>query len=125
MTRFLIICLAGALGTGVRYLVGLGAARWLGTTFPFGTLAVNVVGCFGIALVMQLAATATLESQTLRLALTTGLMGGLTTYSAFNYETTKLFGDRLGAGVVNVALTLVSCFVAGLLGAAAANKLAG
>jgi CrcB protein len=126
MTRVLLIGLAGALGTLVRYGVGLWAGKALGTGFPYGTLIVNVSGCFFIALVGQLAIATPLISPTLRLTLTTGFMGGLTTYSSFNYETTNLLRDRAwAAGVTNLAATLLVCFVSGLLGIAAANRIAG
>ena len=126
MDRFLWICFAGALGTATRYLVGLWAGRALGTAFPFGTLIVNIVGCFLIALVMQISLSTTLLSPTVRLTLTTGFMGGLTTYSSFNYETTRLLQEGAwGTGVLNVALTTSVCFVAGLLGMLLARKLLG
>jgi CrcB protein len=126
MTRVLLIGLAGALGTLVRYGVGLWAGKALGTGFPYGTLIVNVSGCFLIALVGQLAIATTLISPTVRVTLTTGFMGGLTTYSSFNYETTNLLRDRAwAAGVTNLATTLLVCFLSGLLGIAAANRIAG
>ncbi len=126
MTRVLLVALAGALGTLTRYVVGVWARGALGTAFPYGTFRVNVAGCFLIALVSQLAISTTLVSPTVRLTLTTGFMGGLTTYSSFNYETTELLRQRAWAvGLANVGLTLVSCLVAGLLGLAVARRLAG
>jgi len=126
MTRVLLIGIAGALGTLSRYGVGLWAARTLGIQFPYGTLIVNVVGCFLIALVSQLALSTALISPTLRLTLTTGFMGGLTTYSSFNYETTSLLRERgLASGLTNVGITLLGCFAAGMLGLGLARKLAG
>ena len=126
MARFFLVCFAGALGTGARYLVGLWAPRALGATFPYSTLIVNLVGCFLIALVSQIAIGSTLVSPTLRITLTTGFMGGLTTYSAFNYETTRLLQERAWASAItNVGVTLLGCFVAGLLGIAAARKIIG
>jgi CrcB protein len=124
--RFLWICLAGAVGTALRYLIGVGAARVLGTSFPFGTLIVNVVGCFLISSVMHVSLATELVTPTLRLALTTGFLGGFTTYSSFNYETTRLFEERAwGAGLLNLSLTVLGCFAAGLLGLAAAKRLFG
>lgn len=126
MDRFLWICFAGAFGTGARYLVGLWAGKALGTTFPFGTLIVNVVGCFLIAFVMQISLSTTLLSPTARLTLTTGFMGGLTTYSSFNFESTRLLQEGAwGTGLLNVGVTLSVCFVAGLLGLLVARKLVG
>jgi CrcB protein len=126
MTRVLFIGLAGALGTLLRYGVGLLAGRLFAPGFPYGTLVVNVLGCFAIALVAHLALTTTLVSPTLRLTLTTGFMGGLTTYSSFNWETTELLRARSWAlGAANVGVTVVACFGAGLLGLALAKKLVG
>ena len=124
MERFFWICLAGALGTGARYLVGLWAdARW-GSVFPYGTLIVNVIGCFLIGAVTQTAMSVATFPPNLRLVLTTGLMGGLTTYSSFAYETTKLAqDDARGLALLNFALTTVACFVAVLLGLAAARAI--
>lgn len=125
MLRVLLIGLAGALGTLTRYGIGLWAGRTLGAGFPYGTLIVNVVGCFLIALVAQLAIATTLISPTLRLTLTTGFMGGLTTYSSFNFETTTLLRERAwAAGLGNVGVTLATCFVAGMMGIALANRIA-
>lgn len=126
MQRFLWICFAGALGTGTRYLVGLWAGRRLGAGFPYGTLIVNLAGCFLIALVMQVALRAANFPATLRLMLTTGFMGGLTTYSSFNYETTRLVQDGArGAAILNFAATTVGCFLAGLIGLALGRRLMG
>src|SRR5437016_1817514 len=88
--RLLMICLGGAIGTGMRYLTGLLAARWFGTEFPYGTLIVNLAGAFVIGLVQQLGTEAFVIRENVRLFLTTGMMGGLTTYSAFSYETVRL-----------------------------------
>jgi fluoride exporter len=125
MERFLVICLAGAAGTGTRYLIALWAAQRLGTTFPYGTLIVNLAGCFAIAAVMQLGATL-VWAPALRTALTVGFVGGLTTYSSFNYETTRLVEEgAIAEAAVNVALTLVGGFAAGWAGLICARRLLG
>jgi len=126
MERFLWICFAGALGTGVRYLVGVWAGQRLGASFPYGTLIVNVAGCFLIALITHAALSMASFSPTVRLALTTGFLGGLTTYSSFAYETTRLAQDgAIGAAFLNFGITTVACFGAVLLGLALAQRIFG
>jgi len=100
MERFLWICLGGAVGTGARYLLSGWLAGFWGPGLPIGTLAVNVVGSFLLGVIMQVALTTALISPGLRLFLTTGVMGGFTTYSTLNYETLRFFEEnawRLGA----------------------------
>lgn len=124
--RFVFICLGGAAGTGARYMVSGWASKAFGPTLPFGTLAVNVIGSFLLAGLMYLGTETTVMSPTLRLALTTGVMGGFTTYSTFSYETMKYFEDHAwGMGCLNVLLTVFGCFGACLLGAASAKWLLG
>lgn len=126
MERLLWISLAGALGTATRYLVNLWATQRWGTSFPYATMIVNVTGCFAIAVVMHVAATRASFSPTLRLALTTGFMGGLTTYSSFSFETVRLAQEGARrAAVLNFAITTVACFAAVLLGLFVARSLVG
>jgi len=125
MERFLWICLAGAAGTGTRYLVALWASERFGSTFPFGTLIVNLAGCFAVAAAMHTAA-ALSWSPTVRSAITIGFIGGLTTYSSFNHETTRLLDEgAIGAAVFNASTTIVGAFLAGLLGTVCARLLVG
>ena len=125
MERFLWICLAGAAGTDARYLVALWAAHRLGSTFPFGTLIVNLVGCFAVAAVMH-AALALSWSATVRSAITIGFIGGLTTYSSFNYETSRLLEEgAAGSAMLNVMATILGAFAAGWLGMLCARLLLG
>jgi CrcB protein len=112
MARFLWICLGGAAGTGARYLLSGWLLRAAGPGFPWGTLAVNVIGSFLLGLLMQMAL-----ATDLRLALTVGVMGGFTTYSSFNYETLQyLLRDEWLVAFAYVAATLFVCLAAGALG---------
>jgi CrcB protein len=125
MERFVWICLAGAAGTGARYLVALWAAQRFGSTFPFGTLIVNVVGCFAIAAFMH-AALALSWSATARSDITIGFIGGLTTYSSFNYETSRLLEEgATSVAVLNASATIFGAFAAGWLGMLSARLLLG
>jgi CrcB protein len=124
--RLLWIALAGALGTAARYLIGVWAGARFGADFPYGTLLVNLLGCFLMGLVVQVATTAASFSPTLRLALTTGFLGGLTTYSSFNHETSALFASGArGLALANAGATLFGCFAAGLAGLALGRLLSG
>jgi fluoride exporter len=125
MERFFWICLAGAAGAGARYLIALWAAQRFGSTFPYGTLIVNLIGCFSIAALMH-AALALGWSPNLRAALTIGFIGGLTTYSSFNYETMRLFEEGATASAAaNVALTMLGGLTAGWLGLLTAREILG
>jgi CrcB protein len=125
MERFVWICLGGAAGTGARYLVALWAAQRFGSAFPFGTLIVNLVGCFAIAGVMHAAAALSWPA-TLRSAITIGFIGGLTTYSSFNYETSRLLEEGApGAATLNALATILGSFMAGWLGLLSARLLLG
>ena len=118
MTRFALICLGGAFGTGARYLLGGVVTRWAGPEFPYGTLLINVLGSFLIGVVQQVGLSTLLIPETLRLVLAVGVMGGFTTYSSFSYETIRLLeaGSWMAATlyiVITTALCLACC-VAGL-----------
>ena len=125
MERLALICLAGAVGTGTRYLIALWAAQRFGSAFPYGTLIVNIVGCFAIAGVMHAALTLSWPPA-LRSAITIGFIGGLTTYSSFNYETRRLFAAGApGAAAANAIATIAGAFVAGWLGMLCARLVLG
>jgi fluoride exporter len=126
VARFLIVCVGGALGSGARFLLSTGMARAFGPEFPVGTLLVNVTGSFLIAVILELSLRTGAVSPDLRLFLTTGVMGGYTTYSSFNYETLRLAQDgSAGLAALNLGLTVGGCAAAGLLGVGAARLLAG
>ncbi len=126
MTRFLLICLGGAAGTGARYLVGGWAAVTFGATFPVGTLLVNLAGSFALSVVMHLGLTAGVLPPDVRVILATGVMGGFTTYSSFNYEVLGYLeqGAWLLA-LVYLGATVVGCLAAGLAGLALGRALVG
>lgn len=121
---YLSVALGGAAGAVLRY----GLSGWLhsltGLLFPIGTLAVNVAGSFVIGLVLQLSTDRFLLSVEMRLLLTTGLCGGLTTFSTFSYETLTLLEEQQwGAAAGNVTLNVVVCLLATYGGVVAARAL--
>ncbi|MBN1960833.1 MAG: fluoride efflux transporter CrcB [Deltaproteobacteria bacterium] len=122
MERFLWICFASAVGGGTRYLVSKWVIRALGSAFPYGTLAVNFLGSFFLAALMFIGLETVMISPTLRLALTTGMMGGFTTYSTFSYETMRYIQEGAwGLAIANVFITVIACLMACLLGWAGAR----
>ena len=122
MSRFLLVALGGAVGSGARYLLCNWSQALLGAVFPFGTLAVNVIGSFFICAIMHLGVSANVISPALRLFLVTGIMGGFTTYSAFDHETYRFAQQGAYAlAALYVAATLVMCFAAGAAGDAVAR----
>jgi CrcB protein len=122
MSRFILVCLGGAVGTGARYLVSGWTLRLFGPAFPSGTFVVNLVGSFLVAALMYVGTETSAMPATTRVVLTSGVLGGFTTYSTFSYETMKSLQD--GAwhlAALNVAVTLSACLGACLLGWAAAK----
>lgn len=118
--KLLLVCLGGAAGAGCRYLLAGWLAARVETAFPVGTLVVNLLGSLLLGALMQ--ATMLSESPTaeLRALVATGLLGGFTTYSAFNYEATALLQKGATSMALSyVAATLLGCLLAGAVGMAA------
>ena len=115
--RLFLVCLGGAAGTGARYLLGGWAQRTLGVGFPYGTLIINAVGSFLLVIIMHLSLETGAISPDARLVLGTGVMGGFTTYSTFNYESFRLIQQgSFGLGALYLLATVVGCLGAGALG---------
>ena len=116
MRTFLLVCAAGAAGTGARYLVALGMASMTKRTFPFAVLAVNVIGSFAIGAVTAWAYRRGVPAPVLAM-ITTGFLGGFTTYSAFNYDLTMYIAEGAVAKAALYAMLMVGgCILAGLAG---------
>lgn len=110
------VMIAGGLGSGARYLTGQWAVAAFGASFPYGTVIVNLAGCFALGAVVQLASAGSWSPE-LRTAIAVGFLGGFTTYSSFNQETlTMLSSGAVGAAGLNVAITLAGGLAAGALG---------
>jgi fluoride exporter len=101
----LFVAGGGAIGASARYLVGVVCGRLLGTGFPFGTLAVNVIGCLVMGLLIEAMALRWTVSNDLRAFLTVGILGGFTTFSAFSADFALLVerNDYLQAALYLVA----------------------
>ena len=87
LDKWLLVMLGGSLGAASRYGVSLLTARLFGPQFPYGTMVVNLAGCFLIGLLFALADRSRLLTPDVRLLLITGYLGALTTFSTFSLET--------------------------------------
>lgn len=120
-TIILVVATGGALGSVLRYILSGWVQDLGGTRFPWGTLAVNVLGSFVIGLLMAAFLEHATASPVTRAFWVIGVIGGFTTYSAFSYETVTLLsvgGWTAGAANVlaNVVLGVAAAFVGIRLG---------
>ena len=114
---YLVVFLGAGIGGALRHGVNLGAARLFGFGFPFGTLIVNVAGSLLMGLFAGYFAYRTGIPQHMRLFLTTGILGGFTTFSAFSLDTALLierhaYGLAAAYVAVSVAVSLAALFAA-------------
>ncbi len=124
--RFWWVFLGGGLGSGARYVIGTLLLERLGEAFPFGTLAVNLIGSALLAALVHVSLVTDAVSADLRLGLAAGVLGGFTTYSAFSQETFMYLQDGAWGMVAGyVAITLIGCLGACLLGQSVARWLVG
>ena len=110
--KYLMVGIGGALGSVVRFWMGSYIGDRFGSRFPYGTFVINMSGSFLIGLVITILADKTQSSGNWRYLIPIGFIGGYTTFSAFEYETFRLFqdGQILTAGL-NVALSVIVGFV--------------
>lgn len=116
MYHLLLVAVGGALGSGLRHLVNLGALRLLGPAFPWGTLTVNLVGCFLMGVFVELLARRFGGSTELRLFVATGFLGGFTTFSAFSLDFAALYergalAQAFGYVAASVVLSIAALFL--------------
>lgn len=109
------IAVGGAIGSIARYLVSSQITHAVGSGFPWGILIVNILGCFTMGVIAELAALTWNMSPEMRAFLTTGVLGGFTTFSAFALDTAVLTerGDLTGAALyvtASVGLSVAALF---------------
>ena len=102
------VALGGAIGSSSRYLAGLAMAAWLGESWPWATLAVNLLGCLAMGALAGLAEGVPVHPA-VKLALATGVLGGFTTFSAFGLETWTLAGRSGPSAIAYVMITCIGC----------------
>ena len=114
MLPLLYVMVGGAVGSGARYLTGSAVTALLGPDYPFGTLAVNIVGGLLMGVLVGVLARNS-ASETWRLLLAVGVLGGFTTFSAFSLEVVTMiqrgaFGVALGYVLVSVIGSVAALF---------------
>lgn len=110
MVNYAVVFVGGGIGAALRYWLTGGVYRFVGADFPYGTLLVNILGCFLIGFMMTFFEERFSVQPTLRVFLTIGVLGGFTTFSTFSYETIALIkeGNALW-GTANVVYSVLTC----------------
>ena len=114
--NYLIVATGGGIGAALRYGVNVGSPRIFGGDYPWHTFIVNVAGCFVMGVLTEMAALKFNFTQEMRLFLTTGILGGFTTFSAFALDFALMAERRefIAAGgyaVASVVLSIAACFL--------------
>ena len=108
MQKIIYVGIGGFIGAIIRYLITIQSSKLFNSSIPLGTLIANVLGGFLIGVIMEISISTDLISPNLKLFLTTGIMGGLTTFSTFSYETISLISDgKYLLGIGNIFLNLI------------------
>ncbi len=109
MSNIMFVALGGSIGAVFRYLISIFMLQLFGSSFPFGTLLVNVLGSFLMGVVYAIGQASQLSPE-LKAMIGVGLLGALTTFSTFSNETLLLMQEGLFAkAILNVLLNVVLC----------------
>ena len=120
----LAVAVCGGLGCLSRYFLSGWVYALLGRNFPYGTFVVNITGAFIIGFLMEFGLRSVLLPPTLRVGLTVGFLGGLTTFSTFSYETFRLLEEgSFVTASANVLLSVLVCLLFTWVGITAARYL--
>ncbi|MCI1282317.1 MAG: fluoride efflux transporter CrcB [Prevotella sp.] len=117
---FFIVGIGSFFGGGTRFLVSKVIQSWTFLSFPFGTFAVNIIGCFLIGLFSGMSYGGSLMSPSTKLILTTGFCGGFTTFSTFMNESSSLLKD---GNFFYLSLYVFGSLFVGLIAVLAGNQL--
>ncbi|MES0136020.1 fluoride efflux transporter CrcB [Mesorhizobium sp. M0016] len=115
MFNLLLVVVGGGIGAGIRHLTNTGALRLVGPNYPWGTMAINIVGSFAMGLFIA-ALMRRGGSNELRLFVATGILGGFTTFSAFSLDFATLWErgatlPALGYALASVVGAIIALFL--------------
>lgn len=119
MQAYLLVFLGGGIGAALRHYVNVVMVRWLGTAFPYNTLFANVSGSLVMGLLTAYFALRAGSPQSLKLFLTTGILGGYTTFSTFSLDSVVLWERSQYLAAAGYVLVSVAASLVGLLFGAA------
>jgi len=124
---FVWISIGAVLGANARYIVTRAMTQWLGPSFPYGTLVVNVVGCLVMGAIATMVTGRLVDRpEVVRLVVIVGFLGSLTTFSSFSWETHELFHDgEWVRALANIALSVLAGFAGVRLGVELTPRLVG
>lgn len=118
--EYVVVFIGGGMGAVARYLLGSAVQRAIGPDFPWGTLAVNMIGCLLVGVVAELIRVHVDWHGNVRLFLVVGILGGFTTFSSFGYETMALiqsgkylaaFANAAGQSLFGILLVAIGFYV--------------
>jgi fluoride exporter len=116
--HYVVVFIGGGIGAALRHGVNRAAMAWLGTGFPYGTLIVNIAGGLVMGMIAELFLVKGGGSQAFRLFLTTGLLGGFTTFSAFSLDAALMWQrsdyTALGTYVIGSVLFSIAALFLGM-----------
>ena len=117
MQNIIIVGIGGFIGSILRYLASYLINSKINSILPFGTLSVNIIGCFAIGTLWGYVDTLETFNQSLRLFLFVGILGGFTTFSSFGYETIIMLKQgHFFFSLINISIHLIAGLGAVMLG---------
>jgi CrcB protein len=109
--KIIAVFIGGGIGSVLRFFITFFTAKLIPSQFPYGTLAVNFLGCFMIGILIAVF-THKIENLELKLFFITGMMGGLTTFSSFSLETVNLLREDQGLkAIINISASVFGCLL--------------
>ena len=124
MSIYIAIAVGGSLGAMSRFWVSTTSYQWLGVAFPYGTLAVNLLGSIVMGFLSVLLVYRFQVSEEIRIGLLSGFLGSFTTFSTFAIDTLELgMDDSLSKAMIYILLSVLLCVLGALVGLLAARQL--